>query len=155
MTGSHYLSKSSVSRSCVSCRRGREHYCRKCLGWSRRKSREFRWLEEGPNSYHGDMNPATGVLLDPYIKKRQLAQCDMNVPSCFLKAGINLLLMSSVHICCLFVSGSMCACFLAHLMIIFLGHRSWLHLCLHKLLLASMASFLWVISLQKRSEILY
>lgn len=26
------------------------------------------------------MNLATGVLQDPYIKKRQLAQCDMNVP---------------------------------------------------------------------------
>lgn len=35
MSGSHYLSKSTVSRSCFNCRQGHEHYCKKCLGWLR------------------------------------------------------------------------------------------------------------------------
>lgn len=40
MSGSHYLSKWNVSRSCFNCRQTWEHYCRKCSGWLRSMLRE-------------------------------------------------------------------------------------------------------------------
>lgn len=49
------------------------------------------------------MNPATDVLLDPYTYKGLLALHDMKAPGCFLRAGLSLLLVSSIHFSlCLF-----------------------------------------------------
>ena len=146
MSGSHYLSKSNVSRSCFSCRQGREHYCRECLGGLRSVLREpgtaqvpgrrtrlwWTWWYE--SSYRHTARPLylQGVTCPTWRGSQVLSQGR----TASITYVFNLFFCLFV---CLFVffGGVFCllAClfiFLAHLMITFLGHGAWLHKCLHR-----------------------